>query len=132
MDNKHSVFGEVIGGLALLDKFNSWETNSLDKPLPEIKIHQTNVLENPFRESIKQIKEEKEKSEKGGLVEKPKKNEYWLTKEAEGFRLPEAKKQNKIKEENEFGLTKFLIESNQLKDKVKLQNNEHQKINKKI
>ena len=53
LDNKHSVFGEVIGGMPLIHKFNVWETNSLDKPQPEIKIIETMVIENPFRDVFK-------------------------------------------------------------------------------
>ena len=97
--------------MALVDKINTWRTSNQSKPDPEIKINQTIVIENPFREAIREIKEVKEKKN-----EKPKKSEFWLTKEAEGFRLPEAKPANKNKED--LSLTKFFLESNQLQEKA--------------
>jgi len=117
LDNKHSVFGEIIGGLPLIHKFNVWETNFLDKPQPEIKIIETIVIENPFRDVIKEIEEEKEKGKNGDKDQQLKK-EFWLEKDDEGFRLPENKK-NKLNEDSNFGsgLTKLLIDSNQLQEK---------------
>merc|ERR1719188_763736 len=38
LDNKHSVFGRVVGGLKLLDVINARETDSKDRPVTEIKI----------------------------------------------------------------------------------------------
>ena len=97
--------------MALVDKINTWRTSNQSKPDPEIKINQTIVIENPFREAIREIKEVKEKKN-----EKPKKSEFWLTKDAEGFRLPEAKPPNKNKED--LSLTRFFLESNQLQEKA--------------
>jgi len=52
LNNKHSVFGRVVGGLNLLDAFNNWETDVKDKPLKEIKLIRTEVFKNPFDEVI--------------------------------------------------------------------------------
>mmetsp|Transcript_104714 Transcript_104714/g.265877 ORF Transcript_104714/g.265877 Transcript_104714/m.265877 type:complete len:561 (-) Transcript_104714:69-1751(-) len=52
LDNKHSVFGRVVGGIQLLDVFNKWETDEKDKPVKQIKLISTEVFKNPFREAI--------------------------------------------------------------------------------
>merc|ERR1712039_488849 len=49
-DNKHSVFGRVVGGLKLLDLFNSWDTDEKDKPVKDIMLIRTEVFKNPFKE----------------------------------------------------------------------------------
>lgn len=51
LDLKHSVFGQVVGGLHLLQVFNGWETDSKDKPTKDIKIVRTEVFKNPFKEA---------------------------------------------------------------------------------
>mmetsp|Transcript_108621 Transcript_108621/g.324811 ORF Transcript_108621/g.324811 Transcript_108621/m.324811 type:complete len:546 (+) Transcript_108621:204-1841(+) len=50
LDNRHSIFGRVVGGLQLLDVFNDWETDEKDKPKKEIKLIRTEVFKNPFKE----------------------------------------------------------------------------------
>merc|ERR1712039_183739 len=52
LDNKHSVFGRVVGGLKLLDVFNTWETDEKDRPQKEIRLLRTEVFKNPFKEAI--------------------------------------------------------------------------------
>jgi peptidyl-prolyl cis-trans isomerase-like protein 2 len=63
LDNKHSVFGRVVGGLQLLDAFNKWETGQWDdgsthkamvqdKPIKDIKLLRTEVFKNPFKEAV--------------------------------------------------------------------------------
>ena len=47
----------------MVDKINTWRTSNQSKPDPEIKINQTIVIENPFREAIREIKEVKEVKE---------------------------------------------------------------------
>lgn len=52
LDNKHSVFGRVVGGLALLDVFNKWDTDEKDRPKKEIRLLRTEVFKNPFKEAV--------------------------------------------------------------------------------
>lgn len=52
LDNKHSVFGRVVGGLQLLEVLNNWDTDAKDKPLKEVKLIRTEVFKNPFKEVI--------------------------------------------------------------------------------
>lgn len=52
LDLKHSVFGRVVGGLPLVEALNRWETDEKDKPKKPIKILNTEVFKNPFREAI--------------------------------------------------------------------------------
>ena len=51
LDNKHTVFGEVVGGIKLLDELEAIETTG-DKPKKEIIITSTEVFTNPFRDVI--------------------------------------------------------------------------------
>mmetsp|Transcript_9244 Transcript_9244/g.26557 ORF Transcript_9244/g.26557 Transcript_9244/m.26557 type:complete len:562 (-) Transcript_9244:102-1787(-) len=52
LDLKHSVFGRVVGGLKLLEVFNTWDTDDKEKPVKPIKILRTEVFKNPFKEAI--------------------------------------------------------------------------------
>lgn len=55
LDNKHSIFGRVVGGLQLLDVFNKWETEAKDKPKKAIRIIRTEVFKNPFKEAVAEL-----------------------------------------------------------------------------
>mmetsp|Transcript_105402 Transcript_105402/g.308128 ORF Transcript_105402/g.308128 Transcript_105402/m.308128 type:complete len:544 (-) Transcript_105402:60-1691(-) len=50
LDNKHSVFGRVVGGKQLLEVLNNWETDDKDKPRKEVNLIRTEVFKNPFKE----------------------------------------------------------------------------------
>jgi len=52
LDNKHSVFARVVGGLKLLEALNDWETDEKDRPKKEIRLTRTEVFKNPFKEAI--------------------------------------------------------------------------------
>ena len=55
LDNKHSVFGEVVGNIKLLDELESIGSNQDDKPLKDIKIINMEIYSNPFRDAISEI-----------------------------------------------------------------------------
>ncbi|MFX3675333.1 MAG: peptidylprolyl isomerase [Paenisporosarcina sp.] len=45
LDNRHTVFGQVIEGLEVIDEMASVQKNSSDKPLEDIKIESIDVLQ---------------------------------------------------------------------------------------
>jgi len=58
LDNKHTIFGRVVGGLETLTAIESNKTDDDDKPLEDIKIESTNIFVNPFDEVDEEIKKE--------------------------------------------------------------------------
>lgn len=44
LDGKHSIFGRVCEGLGVLNRIGMVETNSQDRPIDDIKIVRTNVI----------------------------------------------------------------------------------------
>jgi len=66
LDNKHSIFGRVVGGLQLLEHFNGAETGGdinpawKDRPKKEIKILRTEVFKNPFKEAMVELNKPKD------------------------------------------------------------------------
>jgi len=55
LDNKHSVFGQIVGNLKLLDEFDKIGSDDKDKPKQEIKILSVEVFANPFRNVVSEI-----------------------------------------------------------------------------
>lgn len=55
LDNKHSVFGEVVGNIKLLDQLEDIGSNADEHPKKTIKILSTNVFTNPYRDVISEI-----------------------------------------------------------------------------
>jgi len=68
LNNKHSIFGKLVGGSDILQEFANYETDDMDRPLEDIIILQTIVYFNPLSESsikkAEQIVKQKEKAEK--------------------------------------------------------------------
>mmetsp|Transcript_22095 Transcript_22095/g.54087 ORF Transcript_22095/g.54087 Transcript_22095/m.54087 type:complete len:365 (-) Transcript_22095:360-1454(-) len=72
LDGKHSIFGEVVGGLHVLDKLEEVETDTdfdsptRDRPKEAIRIIDTKVFQNPFSENWvpKQIRKQQEEEAK--------------------------------------------------------------------
>jgi len=55
LDNKHSVFGRVVGGLQLLDLINHMETRDKDIPVKPIKVVRTEIFKNPFKDAVLEL-----------------------------------------------------------------------------
>lgn len=51
LDNKHSIFGEVMGGIQTLYKVNKIET-SKERPLEDIILEDIIIHTNPYRDAI--------------------------------------------------------------------------------
>eukprot|EP00042_Codosiga_hollandica_P050668 m.610803 g.610803 ORF g.610803 m.610803 type:complete len:521 (-) comp58132_c0_seq8:4310-5872(-) len=71
LDNKHTVFGKIVGGLDFLTDMEKVDTDSKDKPLKDIRIIKATVFQNPFQELEDQIKKEKELALKKAKEEAP-------------------------------------------------------------
>jgi hypothetical protein len=48
LDRKHTVFGKVVGGLEILEKFEAIPTNHDEKPEQDIKINKLLIFVDPF------------------------------------------------------------------------------------
>ncbi|ETW07925.1 hypothetical protein H310_02329 [Aphanomyces invadans] len=48
LDNKHSVFGRVVGGMEVLDEIEALSTDKNDRPYDKVQIQNVVVFENPF------------------------------------------------------------------------------------
>jgi peptidyl-prolyl cis-trans isomerase-like 2 len=54
LDNKHTVFGKIVGGLSEFNKLNFTPTDANDKPKENIMIEKIQILEDPFSDIVKQ------------------------------------------------------------------------------
>jgi peptidyl-prolyl cis-trans isomerase-like protein 2 len=50
LDNKHTIFGKVVGGKDVLDKMESVPTDDSDRPLVEVKMLKVQVFVDPYDE----------------------------------------------------------------------------------
>lgn len=50
LDNKHSVFGRIVGGFETLNSIEEIEVDNKDRPITDIYITQTHVFVDPFQE----------------------------------------------------------------------------------
>src|ERR1044072_3773985 len=55
LDNKHTIFGKIVGGKEILDKMESVPTNESDRPLQEIKIVEVIIFVDPYEEYKKKL-----------------------------------------------------------------------------
>lgn len=63
LDNKHTVFGRLVGGLDILSKIENVPTNDKDKPTQPITILKAIVFVDPFKEAEELIQRERTKLE---------------------------------------------------------------------
>uniref|UniRef100_A0A3B0MMN3 Peptidyl-prolyl cis-trans isomerase, putative n=1 Tax=Theileria annulata TaxID=5874 RepID=A0A3B0MMN3_THEAN len=78
LDNVHTVFGKVVGGLEILRKWNTLKVDDEERPLNPPKILQTIIYSNPFEDakvSISKELEEKKLQEKKRVLNS---NTKWL------------------------------------------------------
>lgn len=62
LDKKHTIFGRVVGGLDVLSKIESVETDDKDVPKKEIIILQTIAFVDPYKEAEDMIEQERNKT----------------------------------------------------------------------
>ncbi|CAI2172200.1 3965_t:CDS:10 [Funneliformis geosporum] len=55
LDNKHTIFGKIVGGKEILDKMELVPTDESDRPLQEIKIIEVAIFINPYEEYKKKL-----------------------------------------------------------------------------
>lgn len=50
MDNKHTIFGRIVGGFETLNAIEEIEVDNKDRPIANINIVQAHVFVDPFQE----------------------------------------------------------------------------------
>eukprot|EP00484_Ammonia_sp_Unknown_P010398 CAMPEP_0197076744 /NCGR_PEP_ID=MMETSP1384-20130603/212269_1 /TAXON_ID=29189 /ORGANISM="Ammonia sp." /LENGTH=593 /DNA_ID=CAMNT_0042515603 /DNA_START=15 /DNA_END=1796 /DNA_ORIENTATION=- len=125
LDDKHSVFGRLVGGMNVLNRMEEVPVNpETDRPLKVMKILKTNVFQNPFNDPLpSQIKAEQEEKEKELRKLNQEKGRFWSNPAQEISKLKSTNTHNDG-DGNTFQIGKYL------KDKV-LQTVDHKKSQKK-
>lgn len=55
LDNKHTIFGRVVGGMETLSEMERIEVDNKDKPIEDIVILKTQVFVDPYEEADEQV-----------------------------------------------------------------------------
>eukprot|EP01089_Gocevia_fonbrunei_P004253 TRINITY_DN14272_c0_g1_i1.p1 TRINITY_DN14272_c0_g1~~TRINITY_DN14272_c0_g1_i1.p1 ORF type:complete len:213 (-),score=39.99 TRINITY_DN14272_c0_g1_i1:10-555(-) len=113
LDNKHTVFGRVVGKLETLDLMESMKSDGKDRPVRDIKLNKVNVIRNPFRqdeleeerkileeETKKKEREEKDKTARGMWFSNPGGRTVGQDEKVGRYMNLESKSANKV----QFGL----------------------------
>jgi peptidyl-prolyl cis-trans isomerase-like protein 2 len=81
LDNKHTVFGRVVGGLDVLGRLEGVEVGKEDRPKEEVKVLKAVALVNPLEESDAQF----DAFVEGRRQEREAKQAFWRDNNALGF-----------------------------------------------
>lgn len=55
MDNKHTIFGRVVGGIETLNEMEKIEVDNQDRPIEDIKILKAQIFVDPYQEADEQV-----------------------------------------------------------------------------
>lgn len=55
LDNKHTVFGQVVGGLDILQVMEHIEVDNKDRPIEDIVIIKAQIFVDPYQEADEQV-----------------------------------------------------------------------------
>lgn len=72
LDNKHTVFGRVVGGISVLDEIEMIETDKKDRPLKDIIIEDCKVFFDPYEQADEQLRNERNEEIQQAKAEKEK------------------------------------------------------------
>ncbi|EFA10186.1 RING-type E3 ubiquitin-protein ligase PPIL2 [Tribolium castaneum] len=60
LNNKHTIFGRLVGGMETLNEMEKIEVDNKDKPIEDIVLIRAQVFVNPFEEADEQLAKERE------------------------------------------------------------------------
>lgn len=68
LNNKHTVFGQVVGGLETLSAIEAIEVDNKDRPIQDIVIEKAQVFVDPYQEVDQKLQEERAEEISGQLA----------------------------------------------------------------
>lgn len=60
LDNKHTIFGKLVGGLETLSEMEKIEVDNKDRPIEDIIIVKAQIFTDPYEEADEQVIKERE------------------------------------------------------------------------
>ncbi|XP_060528504.1 RING-type E3 ubiquitin-protein ligase PPIL2 [Cylas formicarius] len=60
LDNKHTIFGHVVGGMETLNEMEKIEVDNKDRPIDDITLLKAQIFVNPYDEADEQLAKERE------------------------------------------------------------------------